>query len=145
MKHPIHYILYTIICIVTGITFTACENKRDSNGELGGMWQLTLWTDAQGDTVATNENAIYYHFQLQLMKLERMDNKGTGVYLLRFTHRPDSLIIREAYARPNDNRVELSVIRPYGIPQDGRFHIDALNDNRMQLSSPEGTLHFRKY
>ncbi len=137
--------IYLIICMAMTATFMACDIRHDDNGDLGGMWQLTLWTDAQGDSVATNENAIYYHFQLQLMKVERLDNHGTGEYHLRFTHQPDSLIIREVYARPDDSRVEISKLKNYGIPQDGRFHIDALTDDRMQLSSPEGTLRFRKY
>ncbi len=145
MKRIIHHIICVAICTIIGTTFMACEIKRDTNGELGGMWQLTLWTDAQGDTVATNKNAIYYHFQQKLMKLERMDGKGTGQYLLYFTHEPNNLIISNAYARPYDTPVELSTLQHYGIPQDGHFHIDALNDSRMQLSSVEGTMSFRKY
>ncbi len=126
--------------------FTACELKRDMNDDLGGMWQLTLWTDAQGDTVATNENAIYYHFQMKLMKLDRWDGRGlTNEVLARFKHEGQKLTITQAYLRPDDSTIDLSTLKDYGIPQDGCFNIDALTDDRMQLSSPEGTLCFRKY
>ncbi len=145
MKRIIHHIIRMTICAIIGTTFMACEIKRDTNGDLGGMWQLTLWTDAQGDTVATNQDAIYYHFQLQLMRVERLDGKHKAQHLLRFTHEPYDLIINEAYVRPYDTPVELNTLQPYGIPQDGRFHIDAQSNDRMQLSSSEGTLRFRKY
>ncbi len=127
-------------------TFMACDSKRDTNGDLGGMWQLTLWTDVQGDTVAINENAIYYHFQLSLMKLERWDDKGlSGEVLLRFKHEGKKLTLTQAYLRPDENSIELSMLKDYGVPQDGCFNVDALTDDRMQLSGSEGTLYFRKY
>ncbi len=120
----------------------ACDNKRDTNGDLGGMWQLTEWM--QCDTVrATNEDGIYYHFQLQLMKLQHI---GHGhYYLARFTHMGDSLIVGEVYSQPFDSIVSISNLKDFGVPDDGRFHVDALTDSRMILSSGEGTMTFRKY
>lgn len=124
-----------------GISFSACENKRDDNGDLGGMWQLTLWTDANGDTVAT-KGKMYFYFQLDLMRVQR---NGYNTYLARFSHQGDSLFVGAAYAEPYDELVSSDRLTPFGIPVNGRMHVDGLSDSRMQLSSPLGTLRFRKY
>ncbi len=120
----------------------SCENMRDHNGDLGGMWQLLEW---KKDTtvVATNEDGIYYHFELKLMELRHL---GDGYYYLaRFTHTNDSLIVGEVYSQPFDSIVSISDLKKFGVPEDGRFHVDALSDSRMILSSEEGTMKFRKY
>ncbi len=131
------------IFLITLLLFClfACENMRDRNGDLGGMWQLLEWKQ---DTivVATNEEGIYYHFELNLMKLQHL---GHGNYLARFTHTQDSLIIGEVYSQPFDSIVGISALKRFGVPDDGRFHIDALSDSHMVLSSEEGTMRFRKY
>lgn len=136
MKHAISFLL----CL--GLLLSACENKRDDNGDLGGMWQMTLWTNAQGDTLATNQTGIYYHFQLNVMKVQR---QHLNYYLMRFAHKGDSLLVGTTFAQPFDSIVSHDKLAPYGVPADGRFRIDALNDNKMQLSGAIGTLQFRKY
>ncbi len=130
--------------IITAVLFClfSCENMRDHNGDLGGMWQLLEW---KRDTtvVATNEDGIYYHFELKLMKLQHI---GDGYhYLARFTHTHDSLIVGEVYSQPFDSIVSISELKKFGVPEDGRFHVDALSDSHMILSSEEGTMKFRKY
>ncbi len=134
MKRTILMATAAIACLL------ACENKRDTNGDLGGMWQLTEWR--RDTVVATNEDGIYYHFQLQLMKLQKL---GQGYHLARFAHTGDSLIVGEVYSQPFDSVVGRDELRIYGVPEDGKFHIDALTDSRMVLSGAEGTLTFRKY
>ncbi|MCD8301805.1 MAG: lipocalin-like domain-containing protein [Prevotellaceae bacterium] len=132
-----------IIIVAVLACMLSCENKRDTNGDLGGMWQLTEWRDTADSLIATNEDGFYYHFQLQLMKIQHM---GDGTYYLaRFTHTADSLIVNEIYNRPDEEVVSLSDMKAYGIPADGRFHVDALSDSHMVLSGSEGTLVFRKY
>ncbi len=136
MRHTL-----SIICLLACLS--SCENKRDTNGDLGGMWQLTEWRDQADSVVATNEQQIYYHFQLELMKIQRI---GDGTYYLaRFTHTQDSLIVDSIYNRPDEELVSFEDMREYGIPRDGRFHVDALSDSHLVLSSQEGTLTFRKY
>lgn len=137
MKHFV--VCMAIICL--GALASACDNKRDDNGDLGGMWQLTLWTDADGDTIAT-KGEVYFHFQLDLMKVQR---KGYKEYLARFSHQGNSLVVGAAYAMPFDSLVSRDQLTPFGIPADGRMHIDGLSGSRMQLTSPLGTLRFRKY
>ncbi|MCD8266463.1 MAG: lipocalin-like domain-containing protein [Prevotellaceae bacterium] len=129
--------LAVLICLLA-----SCENKRDTNGDLGGMWQLTEWRDTQDSVVATNEQRIYYSFQLQLMKIQR---SGVGTFLALFTHTPDSLFVDSVYSRPYDERVSFEDVSECGIPKDGKFRVDALSDSHLVLSSPEGTLTFRKY
>lgn len=129
-----------IVCL--GIIASACENKRDDNGDLGGMWQMTLWTDANGDTVATKYDRLFYYFQLDLMKVQR---PGYNEYLARFSHQGDSLFVGATYAQPFDSVVSREQLTPFGIPANGRMHIDGLSDSRMQLSGSLGTLRFRKY
>ncbi len=129
--------------IIAAVTLlSACENKRDDNGDLGGMWQLTLWTAPNGDTLATNEAGIYYHFQLRLMKVQRT---GHPFYLARFSHRNDSLLVGETYAQPFDSIVGHRQLEVFGVPEDGKFHVDGLSDSRMQLSGNLGVMRFRKY
>ncbi len=120
----------------------SCENMRDRNGDLGGMWQLLEW---KKDTtvVATNEDGIYYHFELKLMKLQHIGHGN--YYLARFTHTHDSLIVGEVYSQPFDSIVSINALKDFGVPEDGKFHIDALSDSHMVLSSDEGTMMFRKY
>lgn len=133
--------LVSIAIIVSGILVFSCENKRDDNGDLGGMWQLTLWTDANGDTIAT-KGEIFYYFQLDLMKVSR---ERYNTYLARFSHQGDSLFVGAAYAQPYDELVSRDRLTPFGVPADGRMHVDGLNNSHMQLSSALGTLRFRKY
>lgn len=137
MKHFV--VCMAIVCL--GILASACDNKRDDNGDLGGMWQLTLWTDADGDTIAT-KGEVFFHFQLDLMKVQR---KGYKEYLARFSRQGNSLVVGAAYAMPYDSLVSRDQLTPFGIPADGRMHIDGLSGSRMQLTSPLGTLRFRKY
>lgn len=136
MKRTISFFL------LLALLLTACENKRDNNGDLGGMWQMTLWRNPQGDTLATKHTAIYYYFQLNVMKVQRKDHP---YFLMRFIHTEDSLLVGTTFAQPFDSIVGRDQLLLYGVPTDGRFHIDALSNNLMQLSGKSGTLQFRKY
>ncbi|MCD7721033.1 MAG: lipocalin-like domain-containing protein [Prevotellaceae bacterium] len=139
-----HTLPKAALCLLAALaSLASCDNKRDTNGDLGGMWQLTEWRDQRDSLVATNKQQIYYSFQLELMKIQRI---GDGTYYLAlFTHTQDSLIVLSIYNRPDEELVSLEDMREYGIPQDGRFHIDALSESHLVLSGQEGTLAFRKY
>ena len=116
-----------------------CENKRDSS-DLAGQWQLLEWRDASGKTVGTKEDGIYYRFQLSLLQLEFS-------YYCKYVETPDSLILLGAYKNKYnvDTQVPFSEIAEFGIPQDGRFGIDALNGDDLVLSGKSGVLRFRRY
>lgn len=128
------------------LTLSACDNKRDHNGDLGGMWQLTEWRSPDGTTLATKEDQIFYSVQLNLIRFRDYDDGTWGdYYLAYFRHTPDSLIVYRPVNYAKDSLVSLHDLARYGVPADGRFHIDALNGDMMILSSPSGTINFRKY
>lgn len=116
-----------------------CENKRDSS-DLAGQWQMLEWRDASGKTVGTKEDGIYYRFQLSLLQLEFS-------YYCKYVETPDSLILLGAYKNKYnvDTQVPFSEFAEFGIPQDGRFGIDALNGDDLVLSGKSGVLRFRRY
>ena len=128
------------------LTLSACDNKRDHNGDLGGMWQLTEWRSPEGTTLATKADQIFYSVQLNLIRFRDYDDGTWGdYYLAYFRHTPDSLIVYRPVNYAKDSLVSLHDLARYGVPADGRFHIDALNGDMMILSSPSGTINFRKY
>lgn len=127
-------------------TLSACDSKRDHNGDLGGMWQLTEWRSPSGTTLATKTDQIFYCVQLNLIRFRDYDDGTLGdYYLAYFRHTPDSLIVYRPVNYAKDSLVSLQDLARYGVPADGRFHIDALNGDMMILSSPAGTINFRKY
>lgn len=125
------FVLLAVLC--------GCENKRDSS-DLAGQWQLLEWRDASGKTVGTKEDGIYYCFQLSLLQL------GYNNFC-KYVETPDSLILLGAYKNKYnvDTQVPFSEFAEFGIPQDGRFGIDALNDDDLVLSGKSGVLRFRRY
>ncbi len=128
------------------LTLSACDNKRDHNGDLGGMWQLTEWRSPEGTTLATKADQIFYSVQLNLIRFRDYDDGTLGdYYLAYFRHTPDSLIVYRPVNYAKDSLVSLQDLARYGVPANGRFHIDALNGDMMILSSPSGTINFRKY
>ena len=116
-----------------------CENKRDSS-DLAGQWQLVEWRDASGKTVGTKEDGIYYRFQLSLLELN-------STSFCKYVETPDSLIFLGAYKNKynTDTPVPFTEFAEYGIPEDGRFGIDALNGDDLVLSGKSGVLRFRRY
>lgn len=128
------WLLLILLAVLCG-----CENKRDSS-DLAGQWQLLEWRDASGKTVGTKEDGIYYRFQLSLLQLEFS-------YYCKYVETPDSLILLGAYKNKYnvDTQVPFSEFAEFGIPQDGRFGIDALNGDDLVLSGKSGVLRFRRY
>ena len=128
------------------LTLSACDNKRDHNGDLSGMWQLTEWRSPEGTTLATKSDQIVYSVQLNLIRFRDYDDGTLGdYYLAYFRHTPDSLVVYRPVNYAKDSLVSLHDLARYGVPANGRFHIDALNGDMMILSSPSGTINFRKY
>ena len=118
---------------------TGCDNKRDSS-DLAGQWQLLEWRDASDAVVRTKEDGIYYCFQLSLLELD-------PTRYCKYQQTPDSLILLGAYKNMynTDTPVAFSEFAHFGIPEDGRFGIDALNGDDLVLSGKSGVLRFRRY
>ena len=143
MRHRTAPYFISALCLSVTMLISSCEVKWDQNGDLDGMWQMTEWRDNTGTILATKEQGYYFCFQLQLLKFQE-SGKGAH-YLSYFTATHDSLIIGRTYEWPADSISPLSSLSKYGIPSDGRLHIDLLNSNHLILSSSEGILTFRKY
>lgn len=132
-----------VICF--SLSWTACETKYDANGDLDGMWQMLRWYDKQtAEVVADKNDGIYYCVQLKLMKFVTSEN-AINYYLAYFNRQKDSLTIGKIVHYPTDSVCPMSVLEPFGVPADGRFHIDALTSDRMTLSTDAVELTFRKY
>lgn len=134
-----HIFLSSLLILLTVLVLTSCDNKRDSSA-LYGQWQLLEWRDASDAVVATKEDGIYYHFQLSLLQLDFL-------YICKYQETPDQIIFIGAYknAYNTDTPIPFTDLKKYGIPSDGVFHIDVLDDDNMVLSGESGTLVFRKY
>lgn len=147
----IAFIVLSVFCLI-GIC--GCENYRDDNGDLGGMWQLTMWqtrsSSGQIDSiVATNETGIYYSINRRIIEFkymkENINEFGDRIFG-SFRHTPDSLILFNfTYSAPKDIVPSDTVIRKYGIPEDGAFRINTLTSGKMVLSNTNNVLSFRKY
>lgn len=122
----------------------SCDAKWDKNGDLDGMWQMTEWRNTTTNTIVkTNQDAYYYSFQQDLIKMIKI--KEGGYYLSHFTKSADSLYIREPIFWPKEEKRPMSELAKYGVPGHGRFHIDMLTSECMILSSDTATIAFRKY
>lgn len=154
MKTKKLYFLYCIVSILFLAIFTSCENKRDDSGTLGGMWQLLEWRALDGSPVKSkpdNSNAsIYYKVRSNVLMLQELPGDADNYFLTYYHQTADSIIINQPYKIVN-NAERDSVLHPigdlkkYGVPENGRLHIDVLTSDKMVLSGAEGTLRFRKY
>lgn len=134
-----------LFVLAVSLSWTACETKYDANGDLDGMWQMLRWYDkSSAQVVADKNDGIYYCVQLKLMKFTRKGN-SMNYYLAYFSHRKDSLTIGKIVHYPTDSVCPMSVLESFGVPADGRFHVDALTSDRMTLSTEAVELSFRKY
>ena len=144
MKHRMkRHTIYSILILCVTWLFASCENMRDDNGDLGGTWQLLEWRDSQGQLLASKEDLIFYSIRKELLRVRIHD--GSDYYHTYFQHTKDSLVLYYPVSYMKDSVVPLSELQRYGVPADGRFHIDLLNNKHLMLSSDEGKLSFRKY
>lgn len=132
-----------MLCLLCCTFLLSSCKMADENGDLDGMWQLTEWRDAAGQTVPFNKGELYYCFQLKLLKFQSA--KRDSYYLSYFSHTGDILQIGKTVEWPSEEERPLSELAPFGAPSDGRFHIDLLTGSHMQLSTGESVLLFRKY
>lgn len=130
----------------------SCTNYRDNNGDLGGMWQLTMWQTRSSSNqidsvVATNEQGIYYSIHRDIIQLtctgQQVPMYGDRLFAY-FRHTPDSLILYNIICK-NDSLPTAEATHMFGLPADGAFHIDALSGSHMVLSNTDNILTFRKY
>lgn len=140
-------ILLYITLIAGLLGFASCE-KKDINGDLDGQWQLMRWEAKANDSIiADGPTRLYWTVKLQLVKISGKANdsdKSMPDILSEYRYTGDSLILTQAYARPDDHKVELSELKTLGVPADGRMKIESLDSRSLVLSSDENVLYFRK-
>jgi len=145
--------IYYIVALLSLFLYTSCENKRDDSGTLGGMWQLTEWMNADGSLAYNKpDTRIYYKIRSNLLMLQELPGPDVDIYFMTYYHLEDDdyLVINQPYTIVKNTELDtvpysIDALRKYGIPSNGRLHIDVLNGDIMQLSGEEGTLRFRKY
>lgn len=153
MKTIKHFSIYSIVSLLLLVLSASCENKRDDSGTLGGMWQLLEWRATDGSIIYVkpdNTNAtIYYKIRNNLLMLQELPGESESYFLTYYQQAEGCIVINKDKIYNNAERDtvshDVSDIRKYGIPADGRLHIDALTSDKMVLSGEEGTLRFRKY
>ena len=138
-----HIIIYIAFCAILTI---ACENKRDSNGDLGGMWQMTEWRDRQSNVVATKEDRIFLAFRNQLARFMQMPKGGTYYFLSEFKRDGDSIRFFHIVNYPTDTIAGNHELLPYRIGPNASMKIERLTSESLILSNGEtGTIIYRKY
>ena len=151
MKIQKHYTIYCIVALLSLLLYTSCENKRDDSGTLGGMWQLVEWRNTDGSLAYDKPNThIYYKVRSNLLMLQELPGEADTYFLTYYHLEDDYLVINQPYTIVRDSELDtipytIDALRKYGIPGNGRLHIDVLASDKMVLSGGEGTLRFRKY
>lgn len=151
MKPLKHIYIYCIVALLSLFLYSSCENKRDDSGTLGGMWQLVEWRNSDG-SLAYNKSGtkIYYKIRNNILMLQELPGE-TETYFLTYYHLDDDyLVINQPYTIVRDAELDtiphtIEALHKYGIPSNGRLHIDVLESDKMVLTGEEGTLRFRKY
>ena len=145
MKLTRHIILLAVACV--GLVMASCD-KKDCNGDLDGMWQLTLWTSPQGDTIATKDSMIFYSVQLKMMNFKKNMSPMLNINS-SFEKYSEAIRVFDPIVYQNnghDSIYPMSVLQSMGVPEDGVMRIESLTSGKLILSSAtEGTLRFRKY
>jgi len=151
MKSLKHTYIYCIVALLSLFLYSSCENKRDDSGTLGGMWQLVEWRNSDGSLAYDKpDTKIYYKIRNNILMLQELPGE-TETYFLTYYHLDDDyLVINQPYTIVRDAELDtiphtIEALHKYGIPSNGRLHIDVLESDKMVLTGEEGTLRFRKY
>lgn len=122
---------------------SSCE-KLPLNGQLDGMWQLMKIQRNGQESENTQEDRLYYSFQLNLMALQKGGQIG---YLGRFAHNLDSLTIYD-FRQQSDNSVLASTsdLFPFGLNSTTEyFLIERLDNASLIIHSESVLLTFRRF
>lgn len=139
--------LYILAIVAAVLSMTSCD-KKDCNGDLDGMWQLTEWRGADNTVKATKQDMIFYSFQLQMSSFQKNRNGSLFIRALLKVS-PDQITIYNPFDYVGDSHDEvrpMSILSVVGVPEDGIFHIVSLTGSSMLLKTNDGELlTFRKY
>ena len=140
-------VIHILILVLLAMAITGC-NKKDCNGDLDGLWQLTQWRDKNNTVKATKEDMIFYAFQLQMASFRKLSGED---FFMRSSLKvsPEQICIYnpiEYLGNGHDEIKPMSILSPVGVPEDGIFWILVLDDSTMELkTNNDDVLIFRKY
>ena len=130
------------------MSMTGCD-KWDCNGDLDGMWQMTEWRDNSGNVKATKQDMIFYSFQLQMASFRKQSSKKQLYTRSSLEVTLEQILIYAPieYAGDGHDEVQsMSVLSPYGVPEDGILWIQTLTGSSMVLkTNKQDVLTFRKF
>lgn len=141
------FYIFGFVAVVLTMVMTGC-NKKDCNGDLDGMWQLTEWRDKDNVVKATKQDMIFYSFQLQMACFRKQTGDNFNLQNTSLKVSPGQIYIYNpiVYSNGHDNVQPMSVLSPFGVPEDGIFLIQVLTSSTMQLrTNGQDVLTFRKY
>ena len=158
MKQPTIKSLLAVLA--TPLLLVSCNVETSDNGPLDGFWHLErVDTLATGGSTDYHKGYVFWGVQKDLMYIKDSSNGSIGAYYLRFNQTHDSLHVTKIYldhghednpnhAQGGDIPVEAidNNLRQLGInalPE--HFKKEALNANRMILSTEKLRLKFKKF
>lgn len=146
--------------LATTLLLASCNVETSDNGHLDGFWHLEqVDTLATGGTTDYSSGYVFWGVQKDLIYIKDSSNSSVGAYYLRFNQTQDSLHITKIYLdhghednpyheQGGDIPVEAidRNLRFFGLnalPE--HFKKEAINGNRMILSTKKLRLKFKKF
>lgn len=144
--------------LICSLLFAASCDKLPENGKLDGMWQIMSVNYARNSGYDSLVNVkpmhVYLSFQLKLAQInagEYSNRTGSGIILSRFKRSGSTLSFYNFYLSQfaadilitDSATTALQCIGINGIA--AKFHIDRLDDNKLQLSSDYAQIICRKF
>lgn len=146
--------------LATTLMLASCNVEASDNGPLDGFWHLEqVDTLATGGTTDYSSGYVFWGVQKDLIYIKDSSNSSVGAYYLRFSQTQDSLHITKIYLdhghEDNPNHEQGGDIPVEAIDRNLRFfglnalpeHFkkEAINGNRMILSTEKLRLKFKKF
>lgn len=146
--------------LATTLMLASCNVETSDNGPLDGFWHLEqVDTLATGGTTDYSSGYVFWGVQKDLIYIKDSSNSSVGAYYLRFSQTQDSLHITKIYLdhghEDNPNHEQGGDIPVEAIDRNLRFfglnalpeHFkkEAINGNRMILSTEKLRLKFKKF
>lgn len=141
----------SLIISVIAFLLTGCEIHRSDNGDLDGLWQMTIVEDLMtGETKDARDIQVTWGIQGTLLEMRSSEppviyaefEHGDGILVLRefcFSGRHDS----DWGDKPVQDPADLNVYGIYRLEE--YFKVLELNGDVMRLESARVRLLFRKY
>ena len=146
--------------LATPFLLASCNVETSDNGPLDGFWHLErVDTLATGGATDYSSGYVFWGVQKDLIYIKDSSNSNVGAYYLRFNQTNDSLHITKIYLdhghednpyheQGGDIPVEAidRNLRFFGLnalPE--HFKKEAINGNRMILSTEKLRLKFKKF